>query len=131
MKKVYFPMSADILHIGHLRAIRFCVEKGKVIIGLLTDKVIEDYKEKPVVPFEQRKELLEALPEVYKVIRQDSLRPNLVGMDYLASGDGFEEEEIDAAKQYRCELLHINLKSEKEGDKLFSSTEIKNKIKEL
>jgi len=108
-KLVYLPMSADCFHIGHLRAIRQCAKYGKVIVGLLTDEVIRNYKGEPIIPFNQRKELLEAIPEVYKVVRQDSLNPArlIVGVDYVASGDGWEREELEAIKNVGAQPLNL------------------------
>ena len=40
MKKVYVGMSADILHKGHLNILTIAKEKGRVIVGLLTDEAI-------------------------------------------------------------------------------------------
>ena len=48
--------------------------------------------------------------------------PNLEGIDYLASGDGFEQVEKEAAEKYGCELLNINYY---QGQ---STTKIKEKI---
>lgn len=118
--KVYIPMSADLFHVGHLRAIQQCAEKGKVYVGLLTDRLMREYKGEPIIPFEQRKEILEALPEVHRVIEQDSLTPNLEGMTYLASGDGFEKEE--KKNLGKCKLLKIKY------FKGQSTTKIKEKI---
>lgn len=122
---VYLPMSADVFHIGHLRAIRQCFQKGDVIVGLLSDEIIRKYKGEPIIPFEQRKEILKAIPEVYKVVKQDSLTPNLKGVDYLASGDGFEMAELEAMRKYGCRALKIKYCKEQ------SSTKIKNKIRKL
>ena len=124
MINIYLPMSADLFHVGHLRAIRKCAKIGNVTVGLLSDELIEQYKgEKPIISFEQRKEILEALPEVFVVVKQDSMLPNLTGMDYLASGDGFEKEEINSADEYGCALFNF------EYDKEQSSTKIKDKLK--
>lgn len=117
-------MSADLLHVGHLRAIRQCAKKGKVIIGLLTDELIKSYKGEPIIPYKERKELLEAIKEVYQVVKQDSLSPNLKGMNYMASGDGFEDLELEAMVKYKCKPLKI-----KYFDKQ-STTKIKNKVVE-
>ena len=115
-------MTADLFHIGHLIALEKCALRGKVIVGLLTDEVIESYKgEKPIIPFEQRKAILEALNCVDEVRRQDSLKPDLTGMDFVASGDGFEDKEKEAAKEAGCKLLDV-------GPKKYSTTEIKQKI---
>jgi len=123
-KLVYLPMSADVFHIGHLRAIRQCARYGKVIVGLLTDEVIRNYKGEPIIPFNQRKELLEAIPEVYKVVRQTSLNPiNFIsGVDYVASGDGWETEELEAIKKVGAQPLNISYCKEQ------STSAIKTKI---
>jgi len=117
-------MSADLFHIGHLKAIRQCAKKGQVVIGLLTDEAIKKYKKRnPIIPFKQRKEILEALPEVYQVIKQNSIKPNLNGMNCLASGDGFEDEEIDEMIKYQCSPVEISYCKEQ------STTKILKKIK--
>jgi cytidyltransferase-like protein len=118
--KVYIPMSADLFHIGHLRAIKQCAEKGSVYVGLLTDRLMREYKGEPIIPFKQRKEILEGISEVHKVIEQDSLTPNLEGMTYLASGDGFEKDELKALG--KCKLLKLKYCKEQ------STTKIKEKI---
>jgi len=119
---VYLPMTADLFHIGHLRAIRQCYKKGKVVVGLLSDELIRKYKREPIIPFSQRKEILNAFLNVSKVVKQNSLIPNLKGIDYLASGDGFEKEELEAMKKYRVKPLKIRYcKSQ-------STTKIKEKL---
>jgi len=97
-------MSADLFHIGHLKALQQCAKKGDVVVGLLD---CPSYK-KTVIPFLERKKLLEALPMVKKVVRQKSLKPNLKGMDYLASSDGFEKEEKEAIEKWACKEFKFN-----------------------
>lgn len=121
---VYLPASFDLFHIGHLRAIKQCAKKGKVIIGLLSDKLIKSYKGEPVIPYEQRKEILEAIPLVYKIVKQDTLYPDLKGVDYLASGDGFEVEEVEAMNTHGVKPLRLKYCREQ------SSTKIKKKVYE-
>lgn len=124
MKKVYLPLTGDLFHVGHLRAIKQCSYYGEVYIGLLTDEAILGYKgHKPIIPYDERAEILYAIPEVMKVIRQESIAPDLAGMDYIASGDGFQPEETRAAEESGCELLNIKY------DPRTSSTKIKEKIK--
>lgn len=122
-------MTADLFHIGHLRVIRQCRKQGVVVIGLLSDKAIKNYRgQYPIIPYWQRKEILEALPEVSMVVKQNSLAfPFKKGLiDYVASGDGFEPEELKSIKELGCRKLDIKLKGERR--KRFSSTAIKNKI---
>jgi glycerol-3-phosphate cytidylyltransferase len=127
---IYIPMTADLFHIGHLRAIKQCQRIGIPIIGLLTDKAIFKYKGKyPIIPFEQRKEILEAIGcfcHHIEVVRQDDINPleNLKKYrpTYLASGDGFEESEKMSAKELGIKLFNFNY------CKLISTTKIKQKI---
>ena len=115
-------MTGDLFHIGHLKAIRQAYKKcDYLIIGLLN---CPKYK-KPIIPFKERKEILEALPEVCEVREQRSLKPNLEGCDYVFSGDGFEPEEIECAKNYGCKPVKIKYY---DGQ---TSTKIKKKISRL
>ena len=69
----YAAMCADLIHPGHLNIIRIAREHGSVIIGLLTDEAIASYKAPPVLPFAQRKLIVENLKGVSAVIPQESL----------------------------------------------------------
>ena len=51
MKKVYIAMSTDIIHEGHINVINKGSEYGEVIIGLLSDKAISEYKRIPLLSF--------------------------------------------------------------------------------
>jgi len=124
MNKIYIPMSADLWHIGHLRAIKQCAKHGEVIVGLLSDGVLKNYKGGCIIPFSQRKEILEAIPEVSKVIKQNELNPikYLKGIDFIASGDGWEEDELKAIKKAKVKVLDIEYCKEQ------STTQIKDII---
>ena len=73
MKKVYVCMAADVLHPGHLNIIREAKKLGRVIVGLLTDQAICQYKRQPLLNFDQRKEIVEALKDVDEIIPQETL----------------------------------------------------------
>lgn len=52
----------DILHVGHLNLLNRAKALGDVLlVGVLTDEAAERYKPRPVMPFEQRIELVKAL----------------------------------------------------------------------
>jgi phosphoenolpyruvate phosphomutase / 2-hydroxyethylphosphonate cytidylyltransferase len=72
-RTVYIGMSADLIHPGHLNVIRKGAELGSVIIGLLTDEAIASYKRVPYLSFEQRKQIVENIKGVDKVISQTTL----------------------------------------------------------
>lgn len=93
-KKVYIGMSADIIHHGHLNIINKAKKLGKVIVGLLTDEAIASYKRLPVIPFNYRKDLLESIKGVDKVVPQRTLDyvSNLkkIKPDFVVHGDDWK-----------------------------------------
>jgi phosphopantetheine adenylyltransferase len=48
-KTVYVPLAVDFIHSGHLNIIKVAKKYGKVIIGLLTDEAISQYKRLPIL----------------------------------------------------------------------------------
>jgi cytidyltransferase-like protein len=68
----YVGMSADILHIGHIRFIKKCQSMcRRLIIGLMTDDCIEEYKgQVPVMPYKEREEILLSIQGVDWIIPQ-------------------------------------------------------------
>ena len=77
-KIVYIALSADLIHQGHMNIIKVGRDLGKVIVGLLTDEAISSYKRLPLIPFEERKLIIDNLKGVFKVIPQRTL-------DYIPS----------------------------------------------
>ena len=66
---VYTVGTFDLLHVGHLALLEFCKTLGdKVIVGVASDEVVNSYKPNvPVVPLDQRQEMLESLNCVTQV----------------------------------------------------------------
>lgn len=67
---VYVPMSADIIHPGHINIPRTAARYGRVIVGLFADEAISSYKPKPYMTYEQRKIVVESLKYVDEVVPQ-------------------------------------------------------------
>ena len=68
-KKILLDMSATILHHGHIRLIKKASKYGKVVIGLTKDAQIKKFKGyTPEISFKHRKEILENIRGVYRVI---------------------------------------------------------------
>ena len=54
IKKVYVGFAADILHEGHINILKIAKTYGRVIVGLLTDSAIGEYKKLPHLTYRQR-----------------------------------------------------------------------------
>ena len=60
---VYTVGTWDLLHVGHLAILQHCKTLGSTVaVGVASDEVVASYKRNiPVVPLEQRMEMLKAL----------------------------------------------------------------------
>lgn len=65
----------DMFHVGHLNILQQAKEKCDfLIVGVSTDDLVELYKHKrPVIPFENRIRIVEAIKYVDKVVPQISM----------------------------------------------------------
>ena len=65
----------DMFHIGHLNILRRAKEQCEfLVVGVSTDEVVETYKHKrPVISFNERIAIVEAIRYVDKVIPQTSM----------------------------------------------------------
>lgn len=95
---VYAYVCGDLLHIGHLKALQQAKALGDyLIVGVLTDEAIEAYKRKPIIPFEERIELIENLKCVDEVVEQYDVDPTynlrrLPMVDILVHGDDWDDD---------------------------------------
>ena len=60
---VYTLGTFDLLHVGHLALLEYCKSLGDILaVGVASDRVVNSYKPNvPVIPLEQRLEMLKAL----------------------------------------------------------------------
>lgn len=60
---VYTVGTFDLLHVGHLALLEYCSTLGDVVaVGVASDQVVNSYKPNvPVIPLDQRQEMLQAL----------------------------------------------------------------------
>lgn len=93
MKVVYTYGVFDLFHSGHVQLLKKAKALGdRLIVGVFTDEVAEGFKRSPVIPFEHRVTVLEALAFVDQVVEQDELHPDknilLLKPHILAKGPG-------------------------------------------
>jgi len=65
----------DMFHIGHLNILRAAKELCEyLIVGVSTDELVEKYKQKtPIIPFNERIEIVRAIKYVDEVVPQLSM----------------------------------------------------------
>lgn len=133
---VYMCFSTDILHSGHISIIKKAARLGKLIIGVLSDEAVASFKNYPMVPFAERKSLLENISDVFRVVEQKtvSYKNNIMSIkpDYVVHGDnwktGFQKpiraEVVSLISKYGGKLVEFpysNDEKYKEMDKQFRS----------
>ena len=88
MKKIVYTVGTfDLLHVGHLALFKYCKTLGDILaVGVASDEVVNMYKPNiPIVPLEQRIEMLKALSCV------DIVRP-YYNLEYVS---GCKELNVD------------------------------------
>lgn len=71
---VYTSGTFDMFHSNHLKMIKYARGLGEtLIVGVSTDELVCSYKRPPVIPFEERLAIIEALKYPDVVIPQRSL----------------------------------------------------------
>ena len=91
MKKVYTVFSADHIHGGHIKIIKAAAALGRLTVGVLTDKVVAEYKRYPLLSYEERANVLSSIKGVHNVVPQEQLSylANLTALkpDIVVHGD--------------------------------------------
>ncbi len=117
--KVYISLIGDILHAGHVRLINEGSKYGEVIIGLLTTEACAELDDIPIIKFKKRKEVINSMSKVSKVIKQDTAsyikNLNTIKPDYVIHGDDwkytfqkkYRKEVIDYFKKNKGKLIEI------------------------
>jgi len=71
---VYTSGTFDMFHYNHLRMINYARSLADIlIVGVSTDELVMSYKDKPVIPFTERLQIIEALKTPDIVIPQHTL----------------------------------------------------------
>ena len=118
-KTVYIAMTADSIHHGHMNIIETGRKFGDIIIGLISDEAVAEYKRLPFLTYEQRKKILINFKGIKKVVPQKEWDycKNLkkIKPDFLIHGDDWKvgymslmrSRVIRTLKSYGGKLIEI------------------------
>ncbi len=124
----------DLFHIGHLNILRRAKEQCEyLIVGVSTDECVRTYKNKtPVIPFEQRIQIVEAIKYVDKVVPQTSMDKmkawNEIKFDALFHGNDWQNSDMYNKISQEFETVGVDVVFLPHTDGI-SSSEISNKLK--
>ena len=108
-KSVYLGITGDIIHPGIINIINEGAKYGNLIIGLLTDSAIVTHKRLPYLTYEQRKQVVENIIGVSKVVPQEewSYVENLKKYkpDFMIHGDDWKSNYLSAIREECYEVM--------------------------
>ena len=111
MKRVMTYGTFDLLHYGHINIFKRAKSLGYyLIVGLSSDEFNELKGKKSVMSYEERKEILESIRYVDKVIKESSWEQKVddiikYNIDVFVIGDDWEGK-FDFLKEY-CEVVYL------------------------
>jgi len=105
MKIVYSYYVLDIVHKGHLKMMEnakaIAGKDGKLIIGILTDEAVMEKKRKPILSFDERFDLANAIKYADLVVAQDTYSPlpnvKKIKPDILMESSSHDDAAIEKA----------------------------------
>jgi glycerol-3-phosphate cytidylyltransferase len=123
----------DLFHIGHLNILKKAKEQcDYLIVGVSTDENVQAYKHKtPVIPYEQRAAIVQAIRYVDQVVPQENMDKFAAWEKYhfnaLFHGDDWKGSNMydDVEKQLKAVGVDVVFIKHTDG---ISSTQITEKI---
>ena len=125
----------DMFHIGHLNILRRAKEQcDYLIVGVSTDELVQNYKNKsPIIKFEERCAIVEAIKYVDKVVSQSDM-DKIAAVKYLNADVVFVGSDWKGSSQWMkyeqqfntigCSVVYL------EHTDGISSTILRDKIKD-
>ena len=111
MKRVMTYGTFDLLHYGHINILKRAKSLGDyLIVGLSSDEFNELKGKKSVMSYEERKEILESIRYVDKVIKESNWEQKVddiikYNIDVFVIGDDWEGK-FDFLKEY-CGVVYL------------------------
>ena len=108
MKIVYSYYVMDLLHRGHLLMLRnsksIAGPEGRLIVGIISDEAVEKQKGRPpILSFEERLELAQAIRYVDLVVQQTEYSPlenvKRINPDILMESESHNDAQLSASRE--------------------------------
>lgn len=103
--RVWVNGTFDVLHIGHIRLLKFASNYGEVRVGIDTDERVKELKgkDRPFNSLEDRKEFLSSIQYVNSVVSFGSKKELIEKIkeydpEILVIGDDYKSKEIIGAE---------------------------------
>lgn len=104
---VFTSGTFDMFHYNHLRMINYARSLADIlIVGVSTDELVMSYKDRPVIPFQERLQIIEALktPDIVipqhtldhtEIVKKLNIDAFVVGDDWWGKYDYLKELGVD------------------------------------
>lgn len=104
-----------MFHIGHLNILKNAKKQcDKLIVGVSTDALVLQYKKKlPIIPLDERIEIVRAIRYVDEVVVQESMDKfeawKNLGFDAMFHGDDWKNSEMYENYRRQFELVNVDI----------------------
>lgn len=105
----------DMFHIGHLNILRKAKEQcDKLIVGVSSDDLVKEYKHKePIVPLNERMDIVKAVRYVDEVVEQESMDKfkawEKLHFDVLFHGDDWKGSDIYNEAEAKLKAVGVDV----------------------
>ena len=134
MKKVLATGTFDLLHPGHVHYLRESAAQGDELVVIVARESMVSHKNPPVLPEEQRREMVETLEPVDRAVlgSEDSIfeplhdiRPDVVTLGHDQHYDEDDLRDELRERGFEADVVRVSGREEREDEILSTSSIIK------
>ena len=138
MKKVLATGTFDLLHPGHVHYLRESAAQGDELVVIVARESMVSHKNPPVIPEEQRREMVETLEPVDRAVlgSEDSIfeplhdiRPDVVTLGHDQHYDEDDLRDELRERGFEADVVRVSGREERE-DEILSTSSIVERIVE-
>lgn len=138
MKKVLATGTFDLLHPGHVHYLRESAAQGDELVVIVARESMVSHKNPPVLPEEQRREMVETLEPVDRAVlgSEDSIfeplhdiRPDVVTLGHDQHYDEDDLRDELRERGFEADVVRVSGREERE-DEILSTSSIVERIVE-